>query len=81
MKNYWIKRNPFLSMWLSSANAVAGTVRNRVQAEGRRQATVMMNEGAKQIADFWTAVLKSPPSIPSATPTPRRKRRAKSTDD
>lgn len=37
MTNPWLKKNPFMSMWLSAANRVAGTVRGQAMAEGTRQ--------------------------------------------
>jgi predicted trehalose synthase len=55
MKNPWIKKNPFLSMWLSGANAMLGAARGRAAAEGKRQTTAMMNQAAKNMADMWTA--------------------------
>lgn len=63
MKNPWMKKNPLLSMWLSSANAVAGAARSRITAETRRQASTMMTEGMKQAAEFWSgaAALPRPP--------------------
>lgn len=66
MKNPWTKKNPFLSMWLSGANAVAGKARSRVTAEGKRQAATMMTQGSKQMVDLWTSAL---------TPTKKTKRR------
>lgn len=69
MKNPWTKKNPLMSMWLSGANAVAGSARSRVTAEGKRQSAAMMTSGAKQIANFWSSVLTPP------TPAKRRKKR------
>ena len=69
MKNPWLKKNPFMSMWLSGANAVAGSARSLATAEGKRQATAMRTQGAKQIADFWTGALAAP------APAPRKKRK------
>jgi hypothetical protein len=60
MKNPWTKRNPFMSMWLSAANTVAGSARSRMTAASRRQASTMMTQGAAQAADFWAKVLKAP---------------------
>ena len=54
MKNPWGKKNPFLSMWLSGANAVAGAARSRVTAEAKRQTSAAMTKGAKQMADALT---------------------------
>lgn len=71
MKNPWTKKNPFLSMWLSGANAVAGSARSRASAQAKRQATTVMNQGMKQITDFWTGALITPP----ARKTRKQKRR------
>jgi hypothetical protein len=49
MRNPWIKKNPFLSIWLSGANSVAGSVRGQATAAARRAT-----------ADFWTEALKPP---------------------
>ena len=69
MKNPWVKKNPFLSMWLSGANTVAGKARSRATAESRRQVSTMMTDTTKQIIDFWSAGMLSKP------PAKRRKKR------
>lgn len=69
MKNPWIKKNPWLSMWLSGANAVAGAARSRMLAESHRQMKTMMTEGVKQAAAFWSGAL--------AAPSPAKKRKRK----
>jgi hypothetical protein len=69
MRNRWTKRSPFLSIWLSGANAVWGAARGRASAEGKRQAAAMMSEAAKQTVRFWTDALVSPP--------PRKKRKTR----
>lgn len=50
MANPWTKKNPFLSMWLSGANALAGKARVAGKAEVSRQQT----SAAKQATRFWT---------------------------
>jgi hypothetical protein len=45
--------NPFLSLWLSQANAWAGAMRGFWTAEMQRQQTQMMNEAARQVMQFW----------------------------
>jgi hypothetical protein len=67
LKNPWMKKNPFLSMWLSGANAVAGSVRSRTTAEAKRQAATMMTKNAKEVASFWINVLSGS--------APKKKRR------
>jgi hypothetical protein len=59
MKNPWMKKNPFLSMWLSGANAVAGSARGHATAAAKRGTTA-----------FWTAAL-APPKPKKKRPTRR----------
>lgn len=72
MANPWLKKNPFMSMWLSAANAAAGSLRGRATAEGRRQATTVMAAATKQVIDAWTGALLP---APAKTTTRKRKRR------
>ena len=37
MASPWLKKNPFMSMWLSSANVAAGRARVQARAEIRKQ--------------------------------------------
>ncbi len=59
MANPWLKKNPLLSMWLSTANRVAGTLRG--------QATAQANRNLK-------AALAEKKSPPESNVKPRRKR-------
>lgn len=68
MKNPWMKKNPFLSVWLSSTHALAGSAGGRALAEARRQTASVMARSAKRMFGFWTEVLTSPPP-------PKRRRR------
>ena len=61
MKNPWIKKNPFMSMWLSGANTILGRARSQAVAEARRQSAAMMTEGARQMFQFWTGSDLAPP--------------------
>lgn len=47
MANPWIKKNPFMSMWLRGANSVIG--RARVQATAQAGAAL-----TKQMSEFWS---------------------------
>lgn len=60
MKNPWLKKNPLLSMWLSGANAIAGTARGTASAAIRREAAAAMRRNTKQMTDVWTNALKPP---------------------
>jgi hypothetical protein len=59
MANPWLKKNPFMSIWLSTANRVAGTLRGHATVQARRQVKAVIAEAI------------SPPA-PKAKP--RRKR-------
>ena len=54
MPNPWLKKNPFMSMWLSGANSVANSVRGRLAAEAKRQSTTSVNKAADDVLAFWT---------------------------
>ena len=54
MKNPWVKKNPFMSMWLSGANSILGSMRGHASAEAKRQTTALMKKGTKQMVDLWS---------------------------
>ncbi|MEC4717949.1 hypothetical protein RY831_02190 [Noviherbaspirillum sp. CPCC 100848] len=63
MKNPWTSKNPFLSMWLSGANAVLGSARGRASAQAKRQASTAITKASKQMGELWLASM-TPPSAP-----------------
>lgn len=67
MKNPWTT-NPFMSLWLTSADSVLHAARVRTTAEGRRQAATLTSRGMRDAAAFWAAL-----PVPSAG-APKRKR-------
>ena len=73
MKNPWLKKNPFLSMWMSAANRAAVTARAHgaaaIKREAARASRSATSAGTKQVLDFWAAATGA--SIPTKT---RRKR-------
>ena len=69
MKNPWLKKNPFLSMWLSGANAASSHVRSQAAAEASRQTKLIAEQGAREVMKFWTSVW-----LPPAKSARRRKR-------
>ena len=60
MGNPWTKKNPFMSMWLSSANSVAGSARAKATAATKRAAASAQADAAKQIVDFWSGKTTAP---------------------
>ena len=65
MRNPWTTKNPFMSVWLSSANKVMGSARGQASAEAKRQVAALQAEAARQVVDFWTGK--------AATPKPKRR--------
>jgi putative copper export protein len=63
MTNPWLKKNPFMSLWLSGANTVAGSMRGHAAAQAKRQAAAAMTNAKRDILSFWTgALVPSPPA-------------------
>ena len=69
MKNPWLTKNPFMSMWLSGANAVLGAARGQSMAAGRSLMTSMMEENMRQALRFWGAA-----AMPAQRTLPRKRR-------
>lgn len=67
MGNPWTKKNPFMSIWLSSANSVMGSARAQATAATKRQVAAAQADAAKQIVDFWSGK--------AAAPRPKKKSR------
>ena len=68
MKNPWGKKNPFMSMWLSGANAVAGAAPGRAPPAGQRPATTPVRNTAPPMTEA-----RAPPV--TRKPAPKRRRR------
>lgn len=68
MRNPFATKNPFMSVWLSSANRVMGSARGQASAVAKRQVAVVQAEAAKQVVDFWTG---------KSAPRPSRKKRSR----
>lgn len=60
MRNPWTTKNPFMSVWLSSANKVMGSARGQASAAAKRQVTSLQAETSKQIIDFWSGKAMAP---------------------
>ena len=69
MSNPSLKKNPFMSMWLSGANSVANSARKKIAAEAKRQSTTAINKAANDMFSVWTGAMKA------AASTERKKRR------
>lgn len=58
-------KNPFMSMFLSGANKIAGSARAQATAAVKREST----KNAKQMTKIWTDAL-----LPSVAAKPKKKR-------
>jgi hypothetical protein len=67
MSNPWLKKNPFMSMWLSGANGVASTARGRIAAEAKRQSNAAITKATRDMFEAWPAFV--------SPATPKRKKR------
>ena len=63
------RKNPFMSLWLSGANKVAGAARGQFMAQARRQQSDMAREIGRVMGSFWSAPLTP------AGKKPRKKRK------
>lgn len=59
MSNPFLKKNPFLSLWLSGANTVLAASRAQWEAVAKQQQSAMMREANKAATEFWTEALNS----------------------
>ena len=70
MKNPWVKKNPFMSMWLSGANRAVGATRGQIagsiKREARKTSSGIAAGWTEQVLDFWGQAI--------AGPAPRKRR-------
>jgi hypothetical protein len=69
MSNPWLKKNPFMSLWLSGANSVANTARGRITAEAKRQSATAVTRATNDMLGIGTDAMTG-----GATPKRKRKR-------
>jgi hypothetical protein len=60
--NPFLKKNPFMSMWLSGANSLAGSMRGHASAQAKRQAATAMTKATHDMFDLWASALAPPRS-------------------
>jgi hypothetical protein len=69
MSNPWLKKNPFMSMWLSGVNSVANSARGQIAAGAKRQSTTAITKATNDMFSLWTGAMTS-----ASTPKRKRKR-------
>jgi len=68
MSNPWLKKNPFMSVWLSTANRMAGSLRGQATALAKRQVKTALTEATNENIKLW-----SDAANPIAVRTKRRR--------
>lgn len=62
MTNPWLKKNPFMSLWLSGANKVANSIRGHAAAQTQRQAAVITH-ATQDVLNLWAGALAPSPPV------------------
>jgi hypothetical protein len=57
MRNPWITKNPYMSAWLSGANAIAGSARGHASNGMQRQAAAVTRQMTEVVMSAWLAPL------------------------
>lgn len=70
MSNPFLKKNPFMSMFLSGANRLAGTVRGQATAQAKRQISAAVTKATND--NLKTLLGGTAPATPKAKPKRRR---------
>ena len=61
MPNPWLRKNPFMSLFLSEANRMAGTLRSRAIMQTKRQVNVAASKAASD--NFKAALGAAAPKV------------------
>lgn len=61
MANPWLRKNPFMSLWLSAANRLAGSIRGQATAEATRQVKAAARDAQAELSKPWAT-----PASPAA---------------
>ena len=60
MTNPWLKRNPYMSMWLSGCNAMASMASVAMTQAMRRQAATLYAQSVSEAMRYWADALTPP---------------------
>lgn len=73
MPNPWLKKNPFLSLWLSAFNSALGTWRGHALTQGRRPTQAAIARTTKDATNAWWSM--TPTLAPKPVTKKRRRKR------
>jgi len=57
MSRPWLKKNPYMSAWLSGANAIAGSARGHASKGVQRQVAAATRQVTEVFTSAWLAPL------------------------
>jgi stage V sporulation protein SpoVS len=60
MSNPWLKKSPFMSVWLSTANSMAGAIRGQATAQAKKQMKAVATEATNENIKLWSAAVAGP---------------------
>jgi hypothetical protein len=60
MANPFLRKNPFMSMWLSGANSVANSARGAIAAEAKRQSTAAITKATSDVFGARPVAARAP---------------------
>lgn len=75
MPNPWLKKNPFMSLWLSTANRLAGPIRGQATAQAKRQVGAAVTGATEENLRLWSEAVAS--ASANRKPRPRAKPKSK----
>ena len=73
MPHLWLKKNPFMSLWLSAANRVAGSVQGQVKALVKAQATRQVRAALAEQSGQPARRVSTAAASPAAKKTGRKR--------
>lgn len=62
MTSPWLKKNPFMSLWLSTAHRMAGSTRNAATAQVKQQVSAALADATDENVKRWSAVVAPSPT-------------------
>ena len=68
MSNPLLQQNPFMSMWLSTANRMAGSFRGQAAAQAKRHAKTALTKATNENIKLWSDAV-----TPAAVRSKRRR--------
>jgi hypothetical protein len=72
MRNPWTTKNPFMSLWLSTAHTMLNAARGQAAAAAQRQLATLQADMTRQALDLWSGKAFTP--APAKKTTKKRRR-------